>query len=123
MATIIKIKRKSGIAYRVQYMINHKRHSRFFPVNTPFEKVKAFRKRIEAEVAEYRSGLTEQLPSIDGSSSRKNRINNAPADRKGPKGISRLPVTILKGTPTKLPNAQPMKKTINTPAHPNMPPT
>ena len=33
-----------------------------------------FTKRIEAEVAEYRSGLTEQVPSVDGNSFRKNRV-------------------------------------------------
>ena len=77
MATVIKIKRKNGLAYRVQYMVNHKRYSRFFPVNTPIEKVSAFRKRIEAEIAEYRSGLTEQMPSLDGSKFRKNRITLA----------------------------------------------
>jgi site-specific recombinase XerD len=74
MATIVKIKRKNGMAYRVQYMVNHKRHSKFFSVNTPLEKVRAFKKRIEAEIAEYRSGLNDKVPILDGGVVRRGRI-------------------------------------------------
>jgi integrase/recombinase XerC len=77
MATISKIKRKDGTAYRVQFMINQKRHSQFFPVGTDFEKVKAFKKRIEAEIAEYRCGLTDRVPSLDGGLRRRDRITLA----------------------------------------------
>ncbi|MCH8128220.1 hypothetical protein IIC38_20080, partial [candidate division KSB1 bacterium] len=61
MATISTLKRKNGNAYRVQYMVNERRYSKYFPVNSDIEKVKAFKKRIEAQIAEYRSGLSDKI--------------------------------------------------------------
>lgn len=74
MATITRVKRKGGFAYRVQYMVNHRRYSKFFPVNTHIEKVKAFKKRLEAEIAEYRDGLSDKIPILDGGIIRRNKI-------------------------------------------------
>jgi integrase/recombinase XerC len=74
MATITKIKRKNGIAYRVQYMVNHRRYSQFFPVNSQIEKVRAFKKKIEAEIAEYRAGLSDKVPTLDGNIIRRDKI-------------------------------------------------
>jgi len=74
MATISKIKRKNGVSFRVQFMVNHKRYSRFFPANTNIEKVKAFKKKIEAEIAEYRAGLMERVPTLEGGLKRRDKI-------------------------------------------------
>jgi len=74
MATIAKLKRKNGIAYRIQFMVNHKRYSKFFPANTNIEKVRAFKKKIESEIAEYRAGLLDRVPALDGNIVRRNKI-------------------------------------------------
>ncbi|MFW9941610.1 MAG: tyrosine recombinase XerC [Candidatus Thorarchaeota archaeon] len=74
MATITKIKKKNGLAYYVQFMVNHKRHSRYFPANTNHEKVLAFKKKIEAEIAEYRSGLSDKVPTLDGTTFRRDKV-------------------------------------------------
>jgi len=75
MATIMKLKRGNGaFAYRVRYVVNHKRHSKYFPANTPIDKVKAFMKIIEAEIASYRAGLTDRVPSLDGGAIRRDKI-------------------------------------------------
>jgi len=74
MATLTKIKRQNGYAYRVQFSVNHKRVSKFFQVGTDIGKVRAFKKRIEAEIAEYRSGLVDRIPVLDGGLKRRDRI-------------------------------------------------
>ena len=74
MATISTLKRKNGNAYRVQYMVNERRYSKYFPVNSDIEKVKAFKKRIEAQIAEYRSGLSDKVPILDGPEIRRDKI-------------------------------------------------
>ncbi|MFX1538552.1 MAG: tyrosine-type recombinase/integrase, partial [Promethearchaeota archaeon] len=74
MATLTKIKRRNGIAYRVQFMVNHKRYSKYFPANTHIEKVKAFKKKIESEIAEYRAGLLDRVPVLDGNIIRRNKL-------------------------------------------------
>ncbi len=74
MATLTKIKRQNGYAYRVQFAVNHKRDSKFFQVGTDIGKVRAFKKRIEAEIAEYRSGLIDRIPVLDGGLKRRDRI-------------------------------------------------
>ena len=74
MATITKIKKKNGLAYYVQFMVNYKRHSKYFTANTHYEKVLAFKKKIEAEIAEYRSGLSDKVPTLDGATFRRDKV-------------------------------------------------
>lgn len=74
MATLIKIKRKNGTAYRVQYMANYIRYSKSFSVGTPIDTPRAFKKDIEAQIAKYRAGLTDRIPEIDGGLQRRDKI-------------------------------------------------
>ncbi len=73
MATITKIKKKTGTAYRLQYMVNHKRYSVYYAVGANLDKIKAHKKRLEAEIAEYRAGMTDTIPGLDGSERKRER--------------------------------------------------
>ncbi len=71
---IKKIKCKSGTAYRIQYYKDLKRCSKTFPANTNFEKVKAFKKRLEMELAEYNAKLMENVPCLEKKAARRHKI-------------------------------------------------
>jgi site-specific recombinase XerD len=97
MATLVKIKKKRGLAYRLQYTINHKRYSEYFPIGTDLEQVRAFKKRIEAEVAGYRSGLTDRVPTLDGGLKRRDRTTlQELTDILGEKRINKVDRTTLR---------------------------
>ena len=63
MATIIKIKRKHGTAYRVQYYYKSKRYYENFPEGIPLTIVTARKKELEAGIVLSKAKLKDFKPS------------------------------------------------------------
>jgi len=59
MATLRKIKLKSGTAHEIQYIINRKRQTKYFPPYIPFAVVQAEKKKIESEVILHKAKIRE----------------------------------------------------------------
>jgi len=81
MASVIKIKRRNGIAYRVQFYIERKRYSRTFPVTKTKDKEKLilkqarqFKKQIEVEIENYRAGFTDCVPMYTDGETRQDKV-------------------------------------------------
>jgi len=74
MATLVKIKRKVGFAYRLQFTINYKRYGKTFPAGTPLDKVHLYKKRLELEIGEYEAGVKEHVPLLDGYEKNRDKI-------------------------------------------------
>ena len=81
MASLIKIKRRSGIAYRVQFYIEHKRYSKTFPVTKTKDKEKLilkqarqFKKQIEVEVENFKAGFSDCVPMYTDGETRQDKV-------------------------------------------------
>jgi len=74
MATLVKIKRKVGHAYRIQFTVNCNRQSQTFPVGTPLDKVRLYKQRLELQIAEFESGANDHIPLLDGFKKRRDKI-------------------------------------------------
>ena len=81
MATLIKIKRKNGVAYRVQFFVNQKRHSKTWPLAKTREKQQLtrkqannFKKQIESEIENYKAGFVDYVPSIQSDNANREKL-------------------------------------------------
>jgi len=81
MASVIRIKRKNGIAYRVQFYIEHKRYSKTFPVTKTKDKEKLilkqarqFKKQIEVEIENFKAGLSDCVPMYTDGETRQDKV-------------------------------------------------
>ncbi len=71
MASFTKIKRRNGVAYRVQFFVDGERYSKTFPLAKTREKQLLtrkqainFKKQVESEVENYKAGFVDHVPSI-----------------------------------------------------------
>ncbi len=81
MATLIKIKRKNGVAYRVQFFVNQKRHSKTWPLAKTRDKQQLtrkqannFKKQIESEIENYKAGFVDYVPSIQSDNANREKL-------------------------------------------------
>ena len=81
MASLVKIKRKNGIAYRVQFFVDHKRYSKTFPMAKTREKqlltrrqATNFQKKVESEVENYKVGFVDHVPSAKSGNARRETL-------------------------------------------------
>ncbi len=81
MASVIRIKRRNGTAYRVQFYIEHKRYSKTFPVTKTKDKEKLilrqarqFKKQIEVEIENYKAGLSDCVPMYTDGDTRQDKV-------------------------------------------------